>query len=358
MRAAALCTRAAAGGRSSHPVCPRRRYEPFHFKRGQPHPDPVVETTSLSFAEPPPIKYDLNLPDGIFEPRDELDNPAGGALSNLQLETVAYACQRHESIMANGCRAGFFLGDGVGLGKGRQLAGVIAENWLCGRKRHLWVSVSADLMEDAKRDLKDIGFSHIEVKNITKLDYGKLDKKGPKGIREGVVFATYSALVSSQRGGKTRAAQIAEWLGGAQAEGCILFDESHKAKNLAPEKNEKGKPTAKKSSKMALTCQKLQADCPRSRVVYCSATGASSLQNMAYMERLGLWGAHTAFPDFNAFDKAIGGGGVGAMELIALDLKRRGMYLCRQLSFSAASFDKAMVDLNDAQRKMYDEARR
>ena len=146
--------------------------------------------------------------------------------------------------------------------------------------------------------------------------------------------------------------------GGAQAEGCILFDESHKAKNLAPEKNEKGKPTTKKSSKMALTCQKLQADCPRSRVVYCSATGASSLQNMAYMERLGLWGAHTAFPDFNAFDKAIGGGGVGAMELIALDLKRRGMYLCRQLSFSAASFDKAMVDLNDAQRKMYDEARR
>jgi len=331
-------------------------YEPFHFKRGQPHPDPVVETTSLSFAEPPPIKYDLNLPDGIFEPRDELDNPAGGALSNLQLETVAYACQRHESIMANGCRAGFFLGDGVGLGKGRQLAGVIVENWLCGRKRHLWVSVSADLMEDAKRDLKDIGFSHIEVKNITKLDYGKLDKKGPKGIREGVVFATYSALVSSQRGGKTRAAQIAEWLGGAQAEGCILFDESHKAKNLAPEKNEKGKPTTKKSSKMALTCQKLQADCPRSRVVYCSATGASSLQNMAYMERLGLWGAHTAFPDFNAFDKAIGGGGVGAMELIALDLKRRGMYLCRQLSFSAASFDTKMVDLTPRQEKMYDEA--
>ena len=123
----------------------------------------MVETTSLSFAEPPPIQYDLNLPDGIFEPRDELDNPAGGALSNLQLETVAYACQRHESIMANGCRAGFFLGDGVGLGKGRQLAGVIVENWLCGRKRHLWVSVSADLMEDAKRDLKDIGFSHIKV---------------------------------------------------------------------------------------------------------------------------------------------------------------------------------------------------
>ena len=130
-----------------------------------------------------------------------------------------------------------------------------------------------------------------------------------------------------------------------------------------------------------------QADCPSARVVYCSATGASSLQNMGYMQRLGLWGAATPFADFRAFTKALGQHGkkgeapvgeltaacgdarvtrgeravsrtVGAMELVALDLKRRGMYLSRQLSFSAASFDKAMVDLNDAQRKMYDEARR
>jgi hypothetical protein len=55
-----------------------------------------------------------------------------------------------------------------------QLAGIIAENWLRGRKRSLWVSVSADLMEDAKRDLRDIGFSQIPVWNITKLPYGKL----------------------------------------------------------------------------------------------------------------------------------------------------------------------------------------
>ena len=39
--------------------------------------------------------------------------------------------------------------DGVGLGKGRQLAGIILDNWNQGRKRHLWVSVSADLMQDA-----------------------------------------------------------------------------------------------------------------------------------------------------------------------------------------------------------------
>lgn len=39
-----------------------------------------------------------------------------------------------------------------------------------------------------------------------------------------------------QGSAQTRADQMVEWLGGAQAEGCILFDEAHKAKNLIPEK--------------------------------------------------------------------------------------------------------------------------
>lgn len=43
-------------------------YEPVHFKGGQPHPDHVVETTSLSFAELPPVKYSLSLPAGVCSP--------------------------------------------------------------------------------------------------------------------------------------------------------------------------------------------------------------------------------------------------------------------------------------------------
>eukprot|EP00967_Tisochrysis_lutea_P124340 scaffold207809_cov32-Tisochrysis_lutea.AAC.4 len=48
--------------------------------------------------------------------------------------------------------------------------------------------------------------------------------------------------------------------------------------------------------------------------------------------------------------------GVGAMELIALDLKRRGMYICRQLSFKAATFNTQTIDLTQRQMRMYDEA--
>lgn len=44
------------------------------------------------------------------------------------------------------------------------------------------------------------------------------------------------------------------------------------------------------------------------------------------------------------------------MELIALDLKRRGMYICRQLSFKAATFNTQTIDLTQRQTKMYDQA--
>uniref|UniRef100_A0A7S4B7A0 Uncharacterized protein n=1 Tax=Chrysotila carterae TaxID=13221 RepID=A0A7S4B7A0_CHRCT len=36
-------------------------YEPLHWREGQRHPDPVVETTSLSFAELPRITYQVAL---------------------------------------------------------------------------------------------------------------------------------------------------------------------------------------------------------------------------------------------------------------------------------------------------------
>lgn len=37
--------------------------------------------------------------------------------------------QRHLQHLPNGERAGFFVGDGAGVGKGRTIAGLIWENW-------------------------------------------------------------------------------------------------------------------------------------------------------------------------------------------------------------------------------------
>ena len=117
-----------------------------------------------------------------------------GKLSNLQLEAVVYGCQRHSIDMPTAprdesntveapvaARCGFrksmdsvtdwkgydlhyslpwvngswsnvdrvshsiVLGDSAGMGKGRTLAGFVAENISRGRKRHVWISVANDL---------------------------------------------------------------------------------------------------------------------------------------------------------------------------------------------------------------------
>lgn len=119
-----------------------------------------METASLSSIPPPDIYYRLAIPyEAIEESR----------LSSLQLESIIYASQQHENILADGCRAGFLIGDGAGVGKGRTVAGIIFENYLRGRKRSLWFSVSTDLKYDAERDLFDIGANKIEVHMLNKV---------------------------------------------------------------------------------------------------------------------------------------------------------------------------------------------
>ncbi|KAF2362510.1 Strawberry notch helicase C domain [Trinorchestia longiramus] len=130
---------------------------------------------------------------------------------------------------------------------------------------------------------------------------------------------------------------------------CIIFDECHRAKNLCPV--ESGKPT-----KTGLTVLKLQNKLPRARIVYASATGASEPKNMAYMVRLGLWGVGTPFKSFPDFISTIEKRGVGAMELVAMDMKLRGMYIARQLSFAGVSFRIEEASLTSDFKALYNDS--
>jgi len=60
----------------------------------------------------------------------------------------------------------------------------------------------------------------------------------------------------------------------------------------------------------------LQRRLPMARVMYVSATGATDANNLCYMRRLGLWGAHTAFKDKGEFVHMLTKRGVSAMELV------------------------------------------
>lgn len=97
------------------------QYVPAHLKIGVPHPDPVVENASLSAVRPPEITYELRLAREVIEK---------GYLSDLQLESLVYAAQQHEKFDGEN-RKGFFIGDGAGIGKGRQLAGTFDRSAGC-----------------------------------------------------------------------------------------------------------------------------------------------------------------------------------------------------------------------------------
>ncbi|XP_037076560.1 protein strawberry notch homolog 1-like [Pollicipes pollicipes] len=318
-------------------------YMPSKLKLGRKHPDPVVETASLASVAPTDVWYDLSFPEEVI---------SQGKLSALQLEAITYTCQQHSQFLKDGCRAGFLIGDGAGVGKGRTIAGLIYENYLKGRKKAIWVSVSNDLKYDSERDLGDIGAGRISVHSLNKLKYAKINSPVNGDIKKGVIYSTYSSLIgeSSTVGGKykTRLKQLLNWCG-EDFDGLIVFDECHRAKNLCPVGS--SKPT-----KTGLTVLELQKQLPKARVVYASATGASEPKNMAYMVRLGIWGEGTPFAAFSDFISAVEKRGVGAMEIVAMDMKLRGSYMARQLSFHGTSFRIDEVMLTPEFTKMYDES--
>ena len=96
-----------------------------------------------------------------------------------------------------------------------------------------------------------------------------------------------------------------------------------------------------------MTVLELQNRLPLARIVYASATGATEPRNMAYMTRLGLWGEGTPFKTFNSFIQTLERRGVGAMELVAMDMKLRGMYIARQLSFHGVHFSIKEVQIEN-----------
>lgn len=122
----------------------------------------MVETASLSSVEPSNVYYKLSIPPETIN---------GGLLSALQLESITYASQAHDHLLPDGSRAGFLVGDGAGVGKGRTIAGIIFENYLKGRKKSIWISVSNDLRYDAERDLRDIGANRIQVHALNKVAF-------------------------------------------------------------------------------------------------------------------------------------------------------------------------------------------
>lgn len=164
------------------------RYEPRRFRvNAKPHPTPLVESGAMASVLPPPVRYKPSLPKSFVE---------SGKVSDAQLEAVIYAGQAFEQILPSGERRGFFIGDGTGVGKGRENCAIIVDDWMRrgGPYKALWVSKNQRLLRDARRDWVDIGG---DVNDVFSLSDYKLDENVDRPT--GIMFATFDTLKSGQQ---------------------------------------------------------------------------------------------------------------------------------------------------------------
>ena len=346
------------GSKITDALYERYSLQSIRIPGAKPHPTRLVQSAAMASVASPKPSYRPHLPANVV---------SDGILSDAQLESIIYAGEAHSEFLAGSWtvdatfdvvaaarddatdavrfRRGWFLGDGTGAGKGRQVAGILLDNWLKGRRRAVWISKSDKLIEDAQRDWSALGMERLLVTPLSRFRQGTLIR-----LTEGILFTTYATLRTDERGEKlSRVRQIVEWLGSG-FDGVIVFDESHAMQNAAGGKGERG--AASQQGRAGL---RLQHALPNARVVYVSATGATTVHNLAYAQRLGLWGGDDfPFATRAEFVEAIEEGGVAAMEVLARDLKALGLYAARSLSYEGIEYELMEHKLTPEQVRIYD----
>lgn len=329
------------------------------FDKARPHPANLVESAAMATTPMPAPTYTPVLPQAVLDSQ----------ISEVQLEAVVYAGQAHAKMLpgywtltedkqsfmlskedvdgAFQVRQGFFVADGTGVGKGTTASGIVADNFAQGRTKAVWLSRNASLIEDARRDLRSVGFEDTDIVSIDNYKFGtdiRLDK--------GILFMTYSTLrMAGRNGKKSRLQQVLDWLG-EDFDGVIIMDEAHEMGNAAGGTGSRG---VQKASQQGMIGLLMQYRLAQARIVYQSATGATEPKNLSYAPRMGLWGGPEApFLDRSDFLSAASDGGIAFMEMTARELKAKGLYIARMLSFEGVEIDAIKHNLTISDIEIWD----
>lgn len=344
----------------------------------KPHPGELVETAALSSVAYPDTDYVPKIDRKILE---------SGGISQEQLDAVILAGASHEQMLPADAgkpeyRRGILVGDGTGTGKTRIIYGILHDNWNRGRKRAVWVTKASGLFGQITEDAVKTGFPTNRI--VEHSDAATTAEKIK--LKEGVLLTSYSTLrqplqiredtkVTIEDGQKQtalRTDQIVEWLG-PDFDGVIVFDEAHLMRNTAEDADlddtatsraSAGKRGGKKKggdlfksktvSKQAIAATDLAKRLPKARVVYTTATSAVEVEHLAYMARLGLWGAETSFGNLAEFVAEIAEGGLMAMEAVTTNMKAMGVLIARSVTYRGVTHQTLTHKITPEQREMYD----
>lgn len=202
--------------------------------------------------------------------------------SRVESEDLLTEVQRISALRALQALArdpkAFYLGHGPGVGKTRILA-VVAKQHLLDHQTPsiLWVVPNVSLKKQAMQEMAIFGLPEDACRLTTYAQIRGRDEEDSRGS-------------------------------------LLILDEAHMIKNACATSN-----------KVNALQDNFEA------VLYSTATAASNVARLSYMKRLQLWGAGTPFDTFQGFTKAMKRWGPAAAEMLALDLKQRGLYTCFKL---------------------------
>ena len=194
----------------------------------------------------------------------------------------------------------FFLGHGPGVGKTRILAAMAKQHLLeHDSPKILWLVPNSALKKQAQSEMALFG---VEKDSCRLASYAQI--RADASVARGTL---------------------------------LILDEAHLIRNACPT-----------SDKVNFLQDYFEA------IIYSTATAASNVARLSYMKRLGLWGGGTSFETFQEFSKAMKRWGPAASEMLALDLKQRGLYTCFKLPI--VPLQHLEITPTTTSRKIFDDA--